>query len=243
MDLSNPQSLNRYAYVGGNPTNYSDPFGLEMCDIKNSFAECGGWAGIYGGYYGSSYASYMQEVGWLPEESREGYSQYLQMVAGSRSELNGGGAVSCSSTAVATGSCIEVHCDALSEPGDWWCNPTFSFLPVICGSTCGRFIGPNASNYYGAVQIVGQSEVPVTVAAAGALAIPAIFMGAMDFPLLTTAVRPVFQLGRTAVYNPDFISFGMDFLSGWTPPSFVPATWGGAIGVASDQLHSWWKKR
>lgn len=29
MDLSDPQSLNRYAYVGGNPTNYFDPLGLD----------------------------------------------------------------------------------------------------------------------------------------------------------------------------------------------------------------------
>jgi RHS repeat-associated protein len=36
MDLGNPQSLNRYPYVGGNPVNFNDPLGLEqVCTLMS----------------------------------------------------------------------------------------------------------------------------------------------------------------------------------------------------------------
>ncbi|HEV7745767.1 MAG TPA: S8 family serine peptidase [Pyrinomonadaceae bacterium] len=49
-DLANPQSLNRYAYVQGDPVNLIDPSGLMTCEQGNYSAECdasgfGGWGG------------------------------------------------------------------------------------------------------------------------------------------------------------------------------------------------------
>jgi RHS repeat-associated protein len=41
---TNPQSLNQYAYVGNNPTNLTDPGGMDWCDIL-----CGIGGGIGGG--------------------------------------------------------------------------------------------------------------------------------------------------------------------------------------------------
>lgn len=38
-DLSNPQSLNRYAYVLNNPINFVDPFGLDMCALDGRSAD------------------------------------------------------------------------------------------------------------------------------------------------------------------------------------------------------------
>jgi RHS repeat-associated protein len=47
MDITNPQSLNRYAYVGNDPVNFLDPLGLRNCSAD----PCGvaGWGSIGGG--------------------------------------------------------------------------------------------------------------------------------------------------------------------------------------------------
>jgi RHS repeat-associated protein len=41
MSLGNPQSFNRYSYVGGDPTNFVDPSGLVVCYIDGFQANCG----------------------------------------------------------------------------------------------------------------------------------------------------------------------------------------------------------
>jgi RHS repeat-associated protein len=52
MDLTNPQSLNRYAYVQNNPLNMVDPLGLHICllYVKHGDSETGyWWEGIFCG--------------------------------------------------------------------------------------------------------------------------------------------------------------------------------------------------
>ena len=50
-DFSNPQSLNRYAYVGNDPINFRDPSGMEMnssfCGAESGWGECGS-SGFWG---------------------------------------------------------------------------------------------------------------------------------------------------------------------------------------------------
>jgi RHS repeat-associated protein len=63
-DITNPQSLNRYAYVLNNPTNLIDPLGLGLCDERpitfgcgagrESIAILGSWLGANGGSLGGT---------------------------------------------------------------------------------------------------------------------------------------------------------------------------------------------
>ncbi len=55
VDLANPQSWNRYAYVGNNPMNYVDPLGLTDCpqgktcgDPWNQDPSWADWSGLFG---------------------------------------------------------------------------------------------------------------------------------------------------------------------------------------------------
>jgi RHS repeat-associated protein len=53
MNLGDPQSFNRYSYVGSDPVNFVDPNGLMECSAQYSFEQCGGSSGFWGGgYYG-----------------------------------------------------------------------------------------------------------------------------------------------------------------------------------------------
>ncbi len=57
VDIANPQTWNRYAYVGNNPLNAIDPFGLYLCGTHESDPWCNGGgqgAGGGGGYYGGA---------------------------------------------------------------------------------------------------------------------------------------------------------------------------------------------
>src|SRR5205085_4836716 len=51
-DFSNPQSLNRYAYVGNDPVNFRDPSGMEadssFCGAEFGWGQCGS-SGFWGG--------------------------------------------------------------------------------------------------------------------------------------------------------------------------------------------------
>jgi RHS repeat-associated protein len=80
-DYTDPQSFNRYAYVQGDPVNFVDPSGLVesgngFCSAQYSFSDCGGWGGIYGGYFGSRFAEYQRTFEGIPEHARESYARY-----------------------------------------------------------------------------------------------------------------------------------------------------------------------
>jgi RHS repeat-associated protein len=85
VSVADPQSFNRYAYVRNDPINAIDPSGLvesdnNFCGAQYSFEQCGGWAGITGGYFGGGYADYQENYGWLPSEVVGDYKQYEQRV-------------------------------------------------------------------------------------------------------------------------------------------------------------------
>jgi RHS repeat-associated protein len=48
-DLTDPQSLNRYAYVTNSPTNFSDPSGMNKCAYQGTMTFSSGSAGCTGG--------------------------------------------------------------------------------------------------------------------------------------------------------------------------------------------------
>ncbi len=57
VDITNPQTWNRYAYVGNNPLNNVDPLGLILCGTHENDPWCNGGgqgAGGGGGYYGGA---------------------------------------------------------------------------------------------------------------------------------------------------------------------------------------------
>ncbi|HXJ95144.1 MAG TPA: hypothetical protein VMT20_20070 [Terriglobia bacterium] len=60
VDLTNPQSLNRYAYVMNNPTTLIDPSGLDACDQpgENADAQC---VNVYGNPTNSNVPCFLME--------------------------------------------------------------------------------------------------------------------------------------------------------------------------------------
>ena len=79
MDLTNPQSLNRYAYVMNGPMNATDPSGLDLVSI-------GGWCGF--GLDGAGY----------PEEDCGGFTWHLPVIPIDTGGGGGGGGKTASGT-------------------------------------------------------------------------------------------------------------------------------------------------
>lgn len=79
MNLGNPQSFNRYSYVGNDPVNFVDPSGL-MCEAIYSFSQCGGGGGFWGGGggFGSHVAAYNENFGWLPPGVQRGLHEQIR---------------------------------------------------------------------------------------------------------------------------------------------------------------------
>ncbi|SRR6266404_38555 len=91
-ELTNPQSFNRYAYTQNDPVNHTDPSGLEMndsfCGAENSFDQCGGSAGFWGGgSFGGHVAEYNHEYGGLPANIAEAMHLIDQRIGNARGGL------------------------------------------------------------------------------------------------------------------------------------------------------------
>ena len=65
-DVTNPQSLNRYAYVLNNPTSLTDPLGLCPPGFSGSGGRCSG----------SKDAQFYMDEFWLWQNSRNGYDVF-----------------------------------------------------------------------------------------------------------------------------------------------------------------------
>lgn len=81
--LSNPQSWNRYAYVQNGPLVAVDPVGTDLaafCSAENSFDDCGGDFGFWGGSFGDGVADFNRQYGGVPATMLEGLQQYQRGV-------------------------------------------------------------------------------------------------------------------------------------------------------------------
>lgn len=80
MNAGDPQSFNRYNYVQSDPINNVDPTGLDFCSAQYSYQQCGGFAGLRGGYFGDAYASRQSVVGGLSSDMAAALLQHEERV-------------------------------------------------------------------------------------------------------------------------------------------------------------------
>lgn len=82
MNLGDPQSFNRYAYVENDPVGRVDPSGLEpadsWCGVEYNLQQCGGGAFWGGGSFGNRVAQDSWIYQGIGRNSREGYNLYLE---------------------------------------------------------------------------------------------------------------------------------------------------------------------
>jgi RHS repeat-associated protein len=77
----NPGSWNRYAYVEGDPINAYDPRGQSLCSAENSFDDCGGEGGFWGGEFGDAQAQNVKRLAGVPARLADGVNAYLLGIA------------------------------------------------------------------------------------------------------------------------------------------------------------------
>lgn len=93
---ANPQSLNRYAYVGNDPVNFTDPSGLEMiadCGADQGWnSGCGvGGGGTWSGYGGHYNGSHFGGLGVLDQaENQWAYRRDCAFYGGCDTQSGGG---------------------------------------------------------------------------------------------------------------------------------------------------------
>ncbi|MBZ5508627.1 MAG: RHS repeat-associated core domain-containing protein [Acidobacteriia bacterium] len=132
MDLGNPQSMNRYPYVGGNPINFTDPVGLDFG---------GGDCTLFDGSPGEAFACASWSWQWGVNSGQGGgIGGVLGKILGS---LNGSGL----GGGTIPGSCfLPGSCPSLGVPSIW------DFLPKMPQPGCDP--GPCTDNPQWALEIV-----------------------------------------------------------------------------------------
>jgi len=85
---SDPQTFNRYTYGLNSPYRFTDPSGLlsqsafsdSSCSAENSYDQCGGDSGFWGGSFSDREAEYSRTYGGLSNEAARGVGRYLSIM-------------------------------------------------------------------------------------------------------------------------------------------------------------------
>ena len=84
---TDPQTFNRYTYGLNSPYKFTDPLGLlpqsafsnNSCSAENSYNQCGGDSGFWGGSFSDREAEYNRIYGGLSNEVARGLGRYLSI--------------------------------------------------------------------------------------------------------------------------------------------------------------------